>query len=266
MKEVPVKIEQNGAWVGIRLAIDEDHMVIPAPVNRKVPFRDVVNLEERKNLLVVTVKGEPESVYRILTVEKVIAVMRRLILTHCNGYRLNAYFLSPAVRGGVLVTDAQWEKGSIVVVRTGIWFASAGKQVCIPLLDVADIELTKKEVQGRQSDVVKIDHVDAGEVVTSFVLCPISTLQILFNFLTDATKSMEMKGDELDEYDQQVAMLVYSGMDSSAIISMLSVNNKRLNTIYDKLLNLGIAEVVEVRREVKLTTKGIKYIADATKQ
>ena len=152
------------------------------------------------------------------------------------------------------------------MVRTGIWFASGGKQVCIPLLDVADIELTKKEVQGRQTDVVKIDHVDEGEVVTSFVLCPISTLQILFNFLTDATKSMEMKGDELDEYDQQVAMLVYSGMDSSAIINMLSVNNKRLNTIYDKLINLGIAEVVEVRREVKLTTKGIKYIADATKQ
>jgi len=266
MKEVPVKIEHNGAWASIRLGLEEDHLVIPPPINRKVLFRDVVNLEERKNLLIITVKGEPEVVYRILTVEKVIMVMRRLILMLCNGYRLNAYFLSPAVRGGVLVTDAQWEKGAIVVVRTGIWFVSGTKQVCIPLLDVADIELTKKEVQGRQTDVVMLEHVDAGEVVTSFVLCPISTLQILFNFLTDATKSMEMKGDELDEYDQQVAMLVYSGMDSSAIINMLSVNNKRLNEVYDKLIGLGIAEVVEIRREVKLTTKGIKYIADATKQ
>ena len=266
MKEVPVKIEQNGAWISVRLGLEEDYLVIPPPINRKVLFRDVVNLDERKNLLILTEKGDPETVYRILTVEKVIMVMRRLILMLCNAYRLNAYFLSPAVRGGVLVTDAQWEKGAIVVVRTGIWFVSSVKQVCIPLLDVADIQLTKKEVQDRQTDVVKIDHVDAGEVVTSFVLCPVSTLQILFDFLTDATKSIEMRGDELDEYDQQVAMLVYSGMDSSAIISMLSVNNKRLNTIYDKLIGLGIAEVVEIRREVKLTTKGIKYIADATKQ
>jgi helix-turn-helix protein len=266
MKEVPVKIEHNGAWISTKLGLGEDHLVVPPPINRKVLFRDVLNLDERKNLLILTVKGNPDIVLRILTVEKVIAVMRRLILALCSGYRLNAYFLSPAVRGGVLVTDAQWEKGSIVVVQTGIWFVSQAKQICIPLLDVADIELTKKDVQGKSTDVVKIDHVDAGEVVTSFVLCPVSTLQILLNFLTDATKSMEMRGDELDEYDQQVAMLVYSGMDSSAILNMLSVNNKRLNAIYDKLINLGIAEVVEIRREVKLTTKGIKYISDVTKQ
>jgi len=150
--------------------------------------------------------------------------------------------------------------------QTGIWFDSAQKQVSIPLNEVADIQLTKRDVQGKQTDVIKIDHVDAGEVVTSFVLCPVSTLQTLFNFLTDATKSIDMRGDELDEYDQQVAMLVYSGMDSSAIINMLSINNKKLDVIYDKLINLNIAEVVEVRREVKLTTRGIRYISDATKQ
>jgi len=266
MKEVPVKIEHEGAWVVLKLGIAEDRLVIPRPVDREVLFKHVINLEERKNVLLINTSDNPDAIISILSVEKVLRVMKRLILSNCSAYRLAAYFLSPAVRGGVMVKDVQWEKGSIIVVKTGIWFDSAQKQVSIPLNEVADIQLTKRDVQGKQTDVIKIDHVDSGEVVTSFVLCPVSTLQTLFNFLTDATKSMDMRGDELDEYDQQVAMLVYSGMDSSAIINMLSINNKKLNAVYDKLINLDIAEVVEVRREVKLTTKGIRYISDATKQ
>lgn len=266
MKEVPVKIEHDGIWVVLKIGIAEDRLVIPRPVDREVLFKDIVNLEERKNVLLISTRDTPDKTLPILSVEKVLRVMKRLILSSCSAYRLAAYFLSPAVRGGVMIKDAQWEKGSIIVVQTGIWFDSAQKQVSIPLNEVADIQLTKRDVQGKQTDVIKIDHVDAGEVVTSFVLCPVSTLQTLFNFLTDATKSMDMRGDELDEYDQQVAMLVYSGMDSSAIISMLSINNKKLGVIYDKLINLDIAEVVEVRREVKLTTKGIRYISDVTKQ
>jgi len=176
-----------------------------------------------------------------------------------------AYFMSPAIRGGVLVKDAQWEKGSIVVVRTGIWFVSATKQICVPVSEVAAIELTKRDVQGKPTDVVRIDHVEAGEVVSSLVLCPLSTLQILYNFLKDTTKSMDMKGTELDGIDQQVAMLVYSGMDSHAIENMLNIPHKQLEGIYDKILKLGLAEVVIIRKEIQLTTKGVRYISDATK-
>lgn len=265
MKEVPAKVEHNNAWVVVKLGVGEDRIVLPAPVNKEILFKTVTDVAERKNILIVTAKTPAEEVYKILSVEKVLQVLKKLILNSCNAYRLMAYFMSPAIRGGVMVKEAQWEKGSVVVVLSGIWFVSAAKQICVPVTDVAAIELTKREVQGKPTDVIRIDHLESGEVVSSLVLCPLSTLQVLFNYLKDTTKGMDMKGTELDGVDQQVAMLIYSGMDSHAIENMLNIPHKQLDAIYDKILKLGLAEVVTIRREVQLTTKGVRYISDATK-
>lgn len=265
MKEVPVKVEHAGKWIVAKVGIGEDGITFPAPVEKKILFKSVFDLEEKKNILIVSARGDPDTVLRIASVEKVLVVLKRLILGSCNAYRLKAYFMSPAIRSGVLAKNAQWEKGSIVVVKTGIWFVSAAKQVCVPITDVAAIELTKRDVQGRQSDVVRIDHVESGEVVSSLVFCPLSTLQVLTSFLKDATKGMDMNGNELDALDQQVTMLVYSGMDSHAIENMLNIPHKQLDAIYDRIIKLGIADVVTIRREIQLTTKGVRYISDATK-
>jgi hypothetical protein len=265
MKEVPVKIEYNKEWIVTKLGITEDRISIPAPFNTEILFKTVSDIAEKKNVLIITVKTDTETVYRILSVEKVLQILKKLILASCNAYRLIAYFMSPAIRGGVMIKDAQWEKGNIVVVSSGIWFVSATKQICVPVNDVAAIELTKRDVQGKPTDVIKIDHLESGGVSSSFVLCPLSTLQVLFNYLRDTTKGMDMKGTELDSIDQQVAMLVYSGMDSHAIENMLNIPQKHLDAIYDKILKLGLGEVVTIRREIQLTTKGVRYISDATK-
>ena len=265
MKEVPVKIHHNNEWIVVRMGITEDRIVLPAPVSKEILFRTVSDIAEKKNILIITVKTDTETVYRILSVEKVLQVLKKIILANCNAYRLMAYFMSPAIRGGVMIKEAQWEKGSVVVVRSGIWFVSATKQVCVPLSDVAAIELTKRDVQAKPTDVIKIDHLDSGEVSSSFVLCPLSTLQVLYNYLRDTTKSLDMKGTELDAVDQQVAMLVYSGMDSHAIENMLNLSHKQLDAVYDRILKLGLGEVVTIRREIQLTTKGVRYITDATK-
>ena len=265
MKEVPVKIEHNNEWIVTKLGITEDRISLPAPFNTEILFKTVSDIAEKKNVLIITVKTDTETVYRILSVEKVLQILKKLILASCNAYRLIAYFMSPAIRGGVMIKDAQWEKGNIVVVSSGIWFTSSTKQICVPVNDVAAIELTKRDVQGKPTDVIKIDHLESGGVSSSFVLCPLSTLQVLYNYLRDTTKGMDMKGTELDSIDQQVAMLVYSGMDSHAIENMLNIPQKQLDAIYDKILKLGLGEVVTIRREIQLTTKGVRYISDATK-
>jgi taxis protein CheF len=265
MSEVPVKVEQNGAWVIAKISLSDDRMKISEPISLEIPFKSVVDLQERRHILTITVKGDPESTVRIASVEKVLQIVKRMIIVSCGAYRLMAYFMSPAIRGGVLVTNAQWEKGAVAVLRSGIWFVNQSKQVCVPLSEVAGIELTQRDVQDKKSDVVKIDHLESNEVITSFVLCPLSTLQVLFNFLKEATKEMDMRGDELDPLAAQVAMLVYSGMDSHAIESMLTISQKQLDAVFDTLLGIGIAELVCVRREVKLTPKGVRYISDAVK-
>jgi hypothetical protein len=264
MKSVPVKIEHEGKWVPTTMGIAEDRFRIDVPLKQEVPYKSVIDLEEKKNQVIITAGADGEAVYRIASVEKVLAVLKKFIITQASAYRLNAFFMSPAIRGGVLVQNAQWEKGAIAVMKTGIWFVSQEKQVCIPLDEVTGIELTSREVQEKHLDVVKIDHLSENELVTSFVLCPLTTLQVLYNFLKEATHDTETR-EEIDPLTGQVAMLVYSGMDSSAIENMLKLSHKELEAIYENLLGSGLAEVLYVRKEVQLTPKGVRYISESVK-
>ncbi|NYT06478.1 MAG: hypothetical protein GKC04_08985 [Methanomicrobiales archaeon] len=265
MKDVPAKIEHNGSWIAVKVGIGEDRIVIRDPLNREIRLKSIVDLEEKKNTLTIEVSGPQAGTIRLASVPQVLAALKRLVIMSCNAYRLMAYFMSPAIRGGVLAQNAAWEKGAIAVLKSGIWFVSQQKQICIPLLDVSNIERTSRDVNGKAMEVVKIDYVEHGEVVTSFVLCPPTTLEVLYNFLRDATKDMDMGGDELDAVAAQVAMLVYSGMDSTAIEKMLGIKPDELEKTFDGLLKLGIVEVVRTRREVQLTTKGVRYVTDAVK-
>jgi len=265
MTEVPVKIEKDGKWVVSKIDIQKDIMALASPMNSNIPYKSVIDLEQKKNVLLITLKGKPPKILRVASVDKVLLALKKIIIMSCSAYRLTAYFMSPAVRGGVMVTNATWEKGAIAVLKTSIWFVSQNKQVSVPLDEVTGIEHTKKEAQNKQVDVVKIDHLETGEVVTSYVLCPLSTLQILMNFLKDATKDMDMGDNELDAVSSQVGMLIYSGMDTHAIENMLSISHKDLDAIYENLLKMGLIEVAFVRKEVSLTPKGVRYITEAVK-
>lgn len=264
MKSVPVKVEHGGKWVPTTMGIGEDRIRIAAPLDCEITYKSVVDLEEKKNQVVITAGTDNGQVCRIASVEKVLSVLKKFIITQASAYRLNAFFMSPAIRGGVLIQDARWEKGAIAVMKTGIWFVSQETQVCIPLADVADIELTSREIQEKNLDVVKIDHLIENEVVTSFVLCPLTTLQVLYNFLKEATHDTDVS-EEIDPLTGQVAMLVYSGMDSSAIENMLKLSHKDLDAIYERLLGTGLAEILYIRKEVQLTAKGVRYISNAMK-
>ena len=134
MKEVPVKIEFNKEWIVTKLSVGEDRMILPAPINKEILFKSVSDVSEKKNILIITVKTDTEVVYKILSVEKVLQFLKIHILPACNAYRLMAYFMSPAIRGGVMIKEAQWEKGSVVVVKSGIWFVGAAKQICVPII------------------------------------------------------------------------------------------------------------------------------------
>ncbi|MBN2733288.1 MAG: hypothetical protein JXQ82_00305 [Methanomicrobiaceae archaeon] len=263
MTQLPVKLEHGGEWVSLKIDLDEEKIVIPEPVSAEIKIKAIDDLEEKKNILIISTK-KSETI-KLASVPKVLQLLKRAIIMGCTAYRLTAYFMSPAIRGGVMVKDAKWEKGAIAVLKTGIWFVSKEKQICIPLDEVSGIELTKREVQGRENEVVQISHIENEEVITSFVLCPLTTLQILFNYLKDTTKDLDVLSGELDDMSAQVAMLVYSGMDTHAIENMISISNKKIESIYDKLIEKGLVEVVMTRREVKLTTKGVRFVNESVK-
>lgn len=261
MKTIPVKFESEGKWISAKIGIDETTIHLPEPINSTILLKSIDDVQQRKNIITISVA---ETNYRIATVPKALVILKRVILMGCSGYRLMAYFMSPAIRGGVMVNDAEWEKGAVTVLKSGIWFVSQKHQICVPIVDVSAIEQTQREIQGTDKNVVKIDHVENGDVSTSFVLCPSTTLQVLYNYLTDATKGSSLDG-ELDPLSGQVAMLVYSGMDSHSIEGMLEKSPREIDAVYDRMLGLGLVEVVQTRREVKLTTKGVRFVTEAVK-
>ncbi len=264
MKSLPAKIDNNGSWVAANIQLDEKIIHLPEPMKVDIPLKSIDDLQQKKNILELSVKGKEGQIYRIASVPKALTILKKVILMGCSGYRLMAYFMSPAIRGGVMIKDAKWEKGAIVVLKSRIWFVGQDSQICLPIMDVSAIEKTTRDVQGKKTEVVKIDHVETGEVTTSYVLCPPTTLEVLFNYLTEATKDISMDQD-LDPISAQVAMLVYSGMDTHAIENMLNSTNPEIEAIYDKMIELGMVEVVLTRREVKLTTKGVRFVTEAVK-
>ncbi|MDO8842087.1 CheF family chemotaxis protein, partial [Methanocalculus sp.] len=168
MVDAPVKIRHNDEWINCKISIGDESIVIPPPMDKTILLKNIIDLQEKKNTLTFLLKVGTDI--RIVSVEKVLFVLKHKILMKCSAYRLMAHFMSPAIRGGVLVTNALWEKGAIVVLKTDIWCITQNKQICIPLADVTGIEMTKRDVDGKPSDVVRIDHLENHDVVSSFIL------------------------------------------------------------------------------------------------
>ena len=266
MKEVPAKIDHNNEWVVVKLGIDEDKIVISEPINQKIQFESIVDLIEKSNTLIVTFITNEERILKIKSVNKVLEILKKLILNSCDAnYRLLAYYKSPAMRGGALIKDAKWEKGNVVVVKNGIWFVNPTKQYSVSIQDVKSIELAKTEVKGKTVDIIKIDHLGSGEIMSSQVLCPTANLQLFYKFLKNGNKEAEIEGDKIDATEKQVMVLIQSGVDSQSIENMLNIPHEKLDAIYDRFLELKFAEVVTTRREIKMTGKGVKYILERTK-
>jgi helix-turn-helix protein len=181
-----------------------------------------------------------------------------------DSFKTGIYYISPASRGGVLVTNPKWDRGLLLATQKSIWFMAREKQIRIGLNNITKINREVRKLSGEERRVLAIDHLDNGEMSGSLVLCPDSTMDMLEKYLSDLVERYNSLGEEtrLTETESQVATLIYSGVDSNTIQSMLGIENNTLEAFYDKLLGLGMAKVVRIRRELELTPKGVKHVTD----
>jgi len=175
------------------------------------------------------------------------------------------YFLSPESRGGVVTRGVKWGRGFIGIGRKGLWLLSKPKIIRIGYDDVSQIELDNRTIGAKERKVLVINHVDEGEVLTSLILCPETTMHILSDYLTRITDKYKVKED-LSDIEKETLTLVYSGIDSITIESMLQVDLDQLNKIYEKFERLGLAKVVRIRKELELTPKGVNFVREITKK
>ncbi|MCD1294170.1 hypothetical protein CUJ83_04070 [Methanocella sp. CWC-04] len=234
-----------------------------------MPLKGLEDVEVReqngKTILVITryVNGKFNACM-ISAASQTIESLRKYFLQYISdAFKTSIYFISPASRGGVLLTTTSWDAGLLLATQKAIWFMSKTKRIRVGLENITRISRETRKISGKDRYVLVVNHVDLSEAVSSIVLCPDNTMDMLEKYLSDLTERYKIKDDQkFSEIEEQVATLVYSGVDSSAIQSMLNVDDVKIEEIYDKMLALGLAKVVRMRREMELTPKGVKYVTD----
>uniref|UniRef100_A0A7J2TJM7 Uncharacterized protein n=1 Tax=Archaeoglobus fulgidus TaxID=2234 RepID=A0A7J2TJM7_ARCFL len=248
-------------WVKVEVLIGEKSMTIG---KETLDFRAISDLELTQHAKKECIRIKAGRDIFINFGEKQKSVFRYLAF-NMKSDKFAVYFLSPAIRGGVLVSDSKWEKGYFSITESAVWFLSPEKQIRIPLSSLGSVSMDKRTVGEKQRLVLAITHMDEKEVVTSFILCPETTLELLQGYLKRILEQQKPK-ERLSELEEQILTMVYTGLDSASIESILGIKTDDLNKIYDKFVSLGIARIVKVRKEIELTPKGVAIVSESAKK
>jgi len=258
--KTPVEVFE-GKWVKMEAVIYNDAIEFG---KAKIPFKAIIDLEllnyEGKEAIKIMAGRD----YFLNFGDKQKQIFRFLAF-NLKSDRFAVYFISPAIRGGVIVSNAKWEKGYLAVANSSIWFLSPNKQIRIPLSNLGSVNKELRTVNKKQRVVLKITHVDSNEVVSSYVLCPETTLEMLEEYLNQLIDQQKPK-EKLSRMEEEILTMAYSGVDSTTIETILGVSTEDLNRIYDRFVDLGLARVVKVRKEIELTPKGISLVNDIMKK
>ncbi|MEM2727091.1 MAG: CheF family chemotaxis protein [Archaeoglobaceae archaeon] len=251
----------DGEWKKLEVLISEKSIMLGKD---RIEFKNITDLELTKKEGKDCIRLKSGKDYYLSFGSKQEQVFRFLAF-NIKSDKFAVYFLSPALRGGVLVANSKWEKGYFSVTESAVWFLSPGKQIRIPMGALGSVTKDRRTVGDKQRVVLAITHLEDKEVLTSFILCPETTLELLMDYLQRILEQHRPK-EKLTELEEQILTMVYTGLDSSNIESILGISTEDLNKIYDKFVNLGIARVVKVRKEVELTPRGVYIVSETAKK
>ncbi|MEM0202453.1 MAG: CheF family chemotaxis protein [Archaeoglobaceae archaeon] len=248
-------------WKKVEVLITGKEMILG---KEKIEFKTITDIEVVQHSGKECIRIKSGRDYLLFFGEKQKQVFKFLAF-NMKSDKFAVYFLSPALRGGVLVANSKWEKGYFSVTDSAVWFLSPERQIRVPLNALGSVNKDKRTVGDKQRVVLSVTHMEGKEVITSFILCPETTLELLMDYLRRILEQQKPK-EKLSEIEEQILTMVYTGLDSSNIESILGISTDELNKIYDKFVNLGLARVVKVRKEIELTPKGVVLVSESAKK
>lgn len=147
-------------------------------------------------------------------------------------------------------------------------------QLVVPLDKVSSLTVSKgRDSQGREFLEWVLQYVE-GDSVKPLSFVGYERLPFLYGVLAgvagmrrNVAHEQAKALDKVSEMAEQVAVLLYTGGVNGAMIEqMLSLSPDQLDAIYEELLKLGLADVVKVRKEIKLNAAGAKVVDDIMKK
>lgn len=259
-------------WVknGLLTITNENFKLSAGNTNHILPLKGLedIDIRESGNRQILVITRYEDGKFKSCAVStslKTLETLRKFLIRYISdAFKTSIYFISPASRGGVVLTSTAWDRGLLLATQKSIWFMSQEKQMRVGLESITKISRESRKMGGKDRYVLAIDHFEKNEALSSLVLCPDTTMDMLEKYLSGLTERFNSIGEDqkLSDLEGQVATLIYSGVDSNTIQSMLSLDNKTMDEFYDRILKLGMAQVVRVRRELQLTPRGVKYVTD----
>ncbi|AAB90208.1 CheF family chemotaxis protein [Archaeoglobus fulgidus] len=258
--KIPVEYFEDG-WKKGEAVITKDAISF---AGKTIRFKEIQDLERLKHEGRDAIRIKKDADYFIDFGSRQAQIFRYLAF-NLKSDRFAVYFLSPATRGGVVVSDSKWEKGYLSITDEALWFLSSSKQIRISIQNLGSVEKDIRTVGKKQRVVLVVTHVENGEVITSFVLCPETTMDMLQEYIQNFIEKSKPK-EKLSEVEEQILTMVYTGVDSVSVESILGVTTEELNKMYDRLVNLGLARVVKIRKEIELTPRGVALVSEIMKK
>ncbi|WP_202319867.1 CheF family chemotaxis protein [Archaeoglobus neptunius] len=229
-----------------------------------IPFKEIQDLEKLNFEGKEAIRIKKDGNYYLHFGNRQDQIFRYLAF-NLKSDRFAVYFLSPATRGGVVVSDSKWDKGYLSITDEALWFLSTSRQIRISIENLGSVGKDVRTVGKKQRVVLVITHVENGEVITSFVLCPETTMDMLQEYIKNII-DRHKPNEDLSEIEEQILTMVYTGVDSVSVESILGITTEELNKLYDRLVNLGLARVVKIRKEIELTPRGVALVSDIMKK
>ena len=253
-------------WVNGTLVLTNMNLrLVRGQNNIHIPMRTISDIERKKGILQIDhCGGNAVLVSKIAAPESVLDTLEKSIIRAPRPDWFKGYYISPASRGGVLLTERGWTKGLLAIAGKSIWLVGRDNHTRIPFEKI--ISLERKEIRLSEDDsAVSINHYDAGEALSSLIACPAGTMDMVTGYLSQMLARYETEKN-LSYMEDQIVMLIYAGgVDSTMMESVLGCGAEELDGCFDHLIQLKLAKVVRARREPELTTEGMRYVTDLVK-
>lgn len=168
----------------------------------------------------------------------------------------------PAVAGGV-IKDTSWKQARLSVALDSLTASlQDGERIEFTLTDITSVQTEERAVDSEPTEVIAVSHsVDGGAVETYLTGSP-----RLRMFSKAFLKHGERDGAidvELDPYEKEILMALYSGVSPFKIPEFVGMDIDDVETIYDRLIELGVLDQVRVRSDVTLTPSGRALTSDS---
>lgn len=243
-------------WVNVELIVTNENIIIG---KQKITYGEIKNLNDIyiEGIRCIQINTNGTIIFQISQFfhQQVI----RYIISKLKGDKFVVYMMLSATISGIVSPIAKWEKGYLIVTNEALWFITKTSELRIGNEKIGYIKKDIRTIEGKMRKVLSLSYVEDEKIITSFLLCPENTLEMIENYTTSLIKLYNPEVI-LSKVEEQILTLLYTKVDNASIEKITGLSLDELNKYFDRFIDSELVKVTKIRKEVELTPLGIKRV------